>query len=58
MTRSELPEGCDTFVLDEATSTGDPVELEVIVDPEEGLAFGLYWVDGNRLLAVWAASTA
>lgn len=58
MTRSELPEGCDTLVLDDATSTGDPVELDVIVDREEGLVFGLYWVDGNRLLAVWAAQTS
>lgn len=58
MERQKLPEGCDTLVLGDATSTGDAVELEVIVDAEEGLAFGLYWVDGNRLLAVWAATTA
>jgi hypothetical protein len=57
MTRTELPDGGGTVVLEDASSPEAQLELDVIVDPEEGLAFGLYWGDGDRLLAVWAATS-
>jgi hypothetical protein len=32
------------------------MELEVIVDPEEGLAWGIWWADDDELVAVFTAS--
>ncbi len=52
----DIDEGGGVLKIDDPSSPGSNLELEVIVDPEEGLAWGLWWKDENHLLAVFAAS--
>ncbi len=52
MTWHDLPDGGGVLRLDESASLGMPLELEVVVDQEEGLAWGLWWMGEWELLAV------
>ena len=56
MTQSDHSERGVVFSYDDQRGDDGGLELEVIVDPEEGLAWGLWWRDGDQLLAVFTAS--
>jgi hypothetical protein len=52
MTWHDLPDGGGILQLEELQRAGVQLELEVVVDPEEGLAWGLWWLGDFELIAV------
>lgn len=48
----DIPDGGGILSFDESPYSGIPLELEIVVDPEEGLSWGLWWYGEFELLAV------
>jgi hypothetical protein len=58
MTWHDLADGGGVLAFDAALTAGVPLELEVVVDAEEGLSWGVWWIRGSDLLLVLPVATA
>ncbi len=58
MTWHDLGDGGGVLELDESLISGVSLELELVVDLDEGLAWGVWWLDGSEMLFVVPAASA